>query len=157
MTSHSLRAAALLPLAVCVSLLPAVAMAQGKAVLVRNVDRPQAQPVSGHCGANACTLYSVPPGKRLTVTMVSHMASIIGTSIVFAGVTYSGSDARGTTTTLLFVEPGSLVSGVGSGVHQKAQLVDMVLDENTVFRAGTTRFNGDPEMTISFSGYLVDK
>lgn len=156
MTSNLLQAAALLPLAVCATLLPVAAIAQGKAVQVRNLDRPQAQPVSGHCSANACELYTVPSGKRLTVTMVSHVANTFGT-IVFAGVTYSGSDAGSTTSTVFFVEPGNLVFVNGSGVQQKAQLVDVVLDENAVFRAGTTRFNGDPQMTISFSGYLVDK
>jgi hypothetical protein len=156
MRSKLLRATVLLPPAVCAALLPAPAMAQIKAALVRDIDRPQAQPVSGRCSANVCDLYTVPAGKRLTVTMVSHTVSIAGSSIVFAGVTYSA-DSGGGLAAIFFVDPGLAVSAAGMSIHQKAQVVDLVLDEKTVLRAGTTRFNGDPDVTISFSGYLVDK
>lgn len=155
--STLLRATAPLVLCACTACVPGLALAQGKAALVRNIDRPQAQPVHGHCSANACELYTVPPGKRLTITLVSHSATIVGTQVVLAGVSYYGTQANGSSTAYLFVEPGTPVSVGGTSIQQRAQLVDMVLDEGAVLRAGISRFNGDPQMTISFSGYLVDK
>ena len=154
MPSHRVRLLVrlLLPLT---TMAASAAMAQGKAALVRDIDRPQAQPVAKECHSDVsstpCTLYVVPAGKVLRVESVSFVAAgydanhRLGTVILY-GITpmYLNPGLPG-------VVPGSMV------LYNGAQPLSLTLPAGWTLYASATALLGSFNGNFTFSGYLVDQ
>lgn len=164
MNTKSSRYVVLIAVLLCTGI---AANAQTKAALIRNIDRPTAQPVNNTCtlespySGGECKLYTVPSGKLLVVETVGYRAAIpTGYSlneVIFAqdyfGNSLSFRSANSFLVTPMFV---SEVSGIR--VYAGSQALKMYVDEGKVLGAqvygpGVEQYS----QSYFFSGYLVDK
>jgi hypothetical protein len=131
------------------------AMAQTKAAAVRDIDRPQAQPVANEChstpSSTPCALFVVPAGKVLRVESVS-----------FAVVGYDASYRLGTVLfygfTPMYLNPGP--PGVVAGtmvLYNGAQPLAITLSAGATLYAAATALTGSFSGNFTFNGYLVDQ
>jgi hypothetical protein len=146
------------------------ATAQARPAVIRDVDRPTAQPVSGHCMADSpanhpgmakCVLYTVPAGKRLVVETVSFglvTAAAEDVSEVVFGKNHTE------VVNILFaagayaVSPGTPFISTTTKRYSGSQQLRFYLEEDEGL-AGQVYYTGGPSymQDFGFSGYLVDK
>lgn len=144
-------------LLVASALLASTAWAQGKPALVRNVDRPEAQPVVGYCaqyGIDFCTLYSVPVGKVLVVEAVSFSfaASPPDPGALPLAVSIASDQGHD-----LSLNAGPATLAFGNVYHVGTQPVRLIVGENNRLLARFLALRGEFFGKFTFSGYLVDK
>jgi hypothetical protein len=137
----------------------------------RNIDRPEAQPVNGSCGALSfvgftgpakCHLYTVPVGKRLVVETVSYHlvtdATESITELIF------GSTDQPDTIGIMFgsntfdVVPILVYSDQSKKYFRGSQALRFYVEASQSL-AGQITYSGGSDLLqrFSFSGYLVDK
>ena len=156
--SRYLRTLARLLPPLAAALLAQAAWAQTKPALVRNVDRPEAQPVAGGClneVADYCTLFTVPVGKTLVVEAVSFAVyswpsdpNALSNVVTFASD--QGHEMR--------LNPGPPIYAYGNVFYTGTQPLRMIIRENNRLIAQLYALRGGGFYgNLSFSGYLVDK
>ena len=138
------------------ALLAQAASAQTKPALVRNVDRPEAQPVYGTCTflpADICTLYKVPSGKTLVVQTASFniRSSDPDTSHRTSYVAISFPEQT------MYLNPGAPMFRGGYVFYTGTAPLHMTVSENKALIGGASEFWGTFYGDVTFSGYLVDK
>jgi hypothetical protein len=140
-------------------------------VAVRNVDRPEAQPVSGSCdalsfvgfsGPAKCHLYTVPVGKRLIVETVSyHLVTDAGeniTELIFGSTDQLDTIAMVFGSNTFDLIPVWIYSDQIKKYYRGSQALRFYVEASQSL-AGQITFSGGSNLLqkFSFSGYLVDK
>lgn len=161
MMNKSLKAA----MCAALLLLAGGAFAQTRAALIRDIDRPEAQPVNGSCttiaqpvaGVASCLLMTVPVGKRLVVETVGYSAASGGNQpypLMFG----EGTGILSATSPNVFsLTPVLGFPVTGAVIFTATQALRIYIDEGrSLWATDTPGITSFPQ-NFRFSGYLVDK
>jgi hypothetical protein len=149
-------------LAVVASLVPASAVAQVRAALVRDVDSPALQPFRSHIDVNFTftneqrLVTTVPAGKRLVIEHVSYSATMpVGTQVVFGGIR---SPEFGTFWQILGINPPHTSASPSFVLQDGAQPIRQYFEPNEEVWLSVSTSNSVPGRSIQVivSGYFVN-
>ncbi len=139
-------------------------LAQSRAALTRDIDRPAAQPVHGLCQSQygtPCVLYTVPAGKRLVVQTVSYYvltSDAAAVELISFGA-YANDLRYANVDNSYAVTPALTTNAFGPRFLSWAgsQALTAYFEQGEAFAAALFSRTGSTTERYSFSGYLVDR